>query len=1122
MLSAGLFYLTTDFVGKSLFEIVCDELGYEFVRQAQGKVKLKSGNEGAFGRVVYRVISITPISQIQSVVSKTFFPNGTDEGIDMVRYITLYLTTSEFLADYERQVENTRQITKNDWSNASALINDPNFLQRVEDMVYSKAAQLNDTVNIFMMYSRVSDLRIGLRRSIINKKRPGMKSDNRALFLSNPDLDIALENEFWKWLQTNIQLHEDRNDTIVMTKVIGSYLNSYFAPYWYKKLVAGYVTNNVETEVYGEKLSKASILTMSYLPHVDIDVYDVMDRVRNVSYSLFAHSKPGLDQRKSPLQYTLLEYYVSRILNQNVMEINSNYVDVVKSTRHMVTYNSIIRRNVPGIFQLRTDYGASRMTDADPSFVKRINANKRLVSLIDKLREDMGIKNVLDRFNSIIQYSHANSDLYSATQGSNRPYIREQDRQVIIVRDFLDNSEYADTCSVISDDGYKLITEIVRCLCDLDKLDLALRKYGLTITDMPHVRTLEKTVYSKILTVDNLVAHIYKGSSDITADTFVSHIKTDGWLVGITQREIYEELQRVKDKHYTIPQGELPKLDTSRISRKTLFEKKIPIEEVIDATAGIVDNTSKLDYVRLVSILSVFYQQDITFRTGSFNVTHAPVEGWEAYSKEFGIRLYYEVSRIFSQTKLNPFEVVSGLLYTIRNWKSGLDIIMPSIDNLSAVKYLYSQARAYMVVSKESKNHDAYLATNNLPITDIANISHLEYTSKSILYAGHQCMRNYTHKYEDFTIDIVSGDTHLQYYPLTDMNAVKVNINGSTADEDSLLAAFTSEMIVTFATLMQDAGHLAQPFIHAAYELSACIDGMVYHLAVNIFEHDKDFIAKNMVTHTEKLEFLMTYFTIYHDLSEVINSTGKGIRKTLSVCRTLMTMETKSQTFQTHMSMLLVTCAPQVDMLTNLQSTLVGLNRFTGTDELSPLINAMQGIGINPFVNTEYMGALTTQEYSAFKVSIILGIINHYTSNEMSGWLRWVAVMKEHLPFMQRLVEEEAGIKYIKAGSEGAALDTYRIYRDLLLQAKLSPDFVKRQIVVSYQSNVLQEFKKFSLNMYANEDGFLQLADGSPVMFRDTADNVIFIHKSSIGFFYNSDKSCFELQEFETYRGLDW
>ncbi len=717
MHSSSLYFSASPLTCKALFEIVCDELGFFFTdRSGYGKIEIVGGDDAAFGRVCYSIVSTLAISDIVSAAK-----SGTSDNVnynDMIDVIKHYLYTVQFMNDLEnlprlsldndktyssRQRERDLIVVEGILDNygiAQTQVFSPT-VEKIFRSVYVKSSQLHGGVSIIMMYSRVSFMRLGIRRSASGKTKAGATHNNHRMFQDTPDLAVSLENDFWEWLRADkMTIQSDRDDTVVMSRVMGHYIANYFLPYWFKNKMPKYVNNRRGVVVGGKALMQVDLIVMPVAHYADIDVHAMMKRMFMVSNLMFKHQRHVNLGSTTPHQYTILEYYVEKRLQSVMAKVNSGFIDVVKGAKHTIAENPIIRKKVQSTFELSTDYSAGRIVNAgsgtDASFGKRIRMNKKLVALIDNARYHMDFTNIIEQYSSL-----ATKSMDSASTGnSNTPYIPW---------DCMSGKG-------LGDKAFERISDVIQCLCDLDNLDSALKRFGMSIIDLFSMRYLNEVVFENLTTVESLV-QIILAQANMHASSFSDGVKEDGTLRGYTFNELKEFMTELTKPNNTLGVGALPQFKAPTIRTSVVQGKELPpLENVLNALSNISILKPQPDILRYLAVLRQLTTDkcSLTCSELQYDIDVTPcrvmldegegldIKAIDTYYKDRLPRILGDMEMLLGSTSKNIFYRIIGAFYVVGRYPEAFASVWGrlTLDNLHQIRYLQSAVDSCITNSK--------------------------------------------------------------------------------------------------------------------------------------------------------------------------------------------------------------------------------------------------------------------------------------------------------------------------------------------------------------------------------------------------------------------------------------
>ncbi len=565
---------------KYIFEAVCDNFGYMYLSKEgeAGQIQPnRYAGEGpnfpALGRVCYEIFSVTPNSKIVNAV----FAEENFDSPEMLDNIRHYLYTTQFLeavrnlpasistdnGTYKpelarKDIQYVIDILYPDEQSSSRAGQTIDYLF---DQVRVKISQISPTYNVYQISAGLSQIRLGLLRSAL-----GMRPENKKLFKANPGLSTAIYNDFVNWVATKMNLDTDRIDTVIMTKVMGQYINQYFLPGWFANRMPIHIAGAAVVVQGGEQLDTVDRLSVPVVHYVDVNIVDILQRLSTVSATLFQHIRASTrirdflysldpESRKaieesfsaSHSQYTVLEYYVGLKLASTMSRINSDYFSVTEGARHEIS--PIIRAHFREKFVFNSDYSTNRLSnlpgvEVSNEFKSRMKIGRRILDRVDHMRKYMNTDNLLNEIHTLASKI---MDTKAEAHDSDYSYLRFKQ---LFIKTTVDAQKYPMLPNfLISDSAYQKIQDIVRCLCDLDMLDNALGRYGLSIIDMVTGDVLEPATVASITCFEDLLSLIYQGAivkhSSIYEDMYSEDkdtpedIKIDNWLrVSISPQEL--------------------------------------------------------------------------------------------------------------------------------------------------------------------------------------------------------------------------------------------------------------------------------------------------------------------------------------------------------------------------------------------------------------------------------------------------------------------------------------------------------------------------------------------------------------------------------------------------------
>ncbi len=528
---------------KYIFEAVCDNFGYMYLAkegeagQIQPNRYVGEGpNFPALGRVCYEIFSVTPNSKIVNAVLA-------EENFDcpeMLENIRHYLYTSQFLeavktlpahistdnGTYKPEMagRDIQYVIDILYPDSSSQAKSKQTIDYLFDQVRVKISQISPTYNVYQISAGLSQIRLGLLRSALGK-RP----ENKRLFKTNPGLSMAIYNDFVEWVATKMNLDTDRIDTVIMTKVMGQYINQYFLSWWFANRLPIHAAGEAVVIQGGEQLDTVDRLSVPVVHYVDVNIVDILQRLSRVSATLFQHTRASTKlqgflhnqdakNRKileenfsvSYSQYTVLEYYVKLKLSAAMSRINSDYFSVTEGAHHEIS--STVRAHFREKFVFNSDYSTNRLSnlpgiDVSNEFKSRMKISRCTLARVNHKRKYMNTDNLLNEIHGLAVEI---MDVKAEAHDSDYNYLRYKQ---LFIKSTEDAKKYPDLPDfLISDSAYQKINDIIRCLCDLDMLDNALGRYGLSIIDMTTGDILEPATVESITCFEDLLSLIYQGN----------------------------------------------------------------------------------------------------------------------------------------------------------------------------------------------------------------------------------------------------------------------------------------------------------------------------------------------------------------------------------------------------------------------------------------------------------------------------------------------------------------------------------------------------------------------------------------------------------------------------------
>lgn len=536
MLSNSTALNASPFEVKMIFEVVCDDFGYTFISDdtKEGRIQANIGDNPiyALSRLAYEVINVLPLQAV--------YDGAGSEQTTMLEALRMYLTSEVFIQKVnllpEQKMDAYNPYTKHQREadlrvfNALYASKDSGYLDSILDTLFQKTIQhlalVSTNYTVSQACSRLSRIQIGLRRSAIYSKSSKNSRRNQTLFENNPSLVQALAQDFYNWLPEGMNIQRGRDQTVIMTRVMGHYINSYFLPNWFREKMPMHVSND-SVIVDGVKQSKSNFLTVQRQEYADFNIHEALVRMQEVSTVLFRHASlsnkiqmlrnqiPEEYKEYTPylsldqIQYTILEFYVSQKLESKLNVINANLYSVLNSSDHKIPESPI--NNYTKRFVLDTEYQALRLSNI-PSlsvaneFRSRISMGQSTLKLIYSFRNKYRLQNSDKTIRELALVISDNSEFDS---DSDYNYLRYH--HVFRMTPELQRQYPELPKLLLSDEAYTRISQVMQCFADLDMLDNALGRYGLSVIDMAAANVLEDSAIENINTFDDLINYIING-----------------------------------------------------------------------------------------------------------------------------------------------------------------------------------------------------------------------------------------------------------------------------------------------------------------------------------------------------------------------------------------------------------------------------------------------------------------------------------------------------------------------------------------------------------------------------------------------------------------------------------
>lgn len=1195
MHSSSLIFSLSPFISKSLFELVCDELGWEYTERESltGKARMLSGDRAAFGRACYAVIAVTPISEIRGAVQRSIYSGrvNSQDFIDVIRY---YLYTPEFREDLSKVVSLSKDVNpeypasamRKDAETAhdvleSVSTNDLGIADAVIEVInrtYAKGCQLTLGVNIFMLYSRASQMRLGLRRSAVFKKKAGKGSNNSVLFRQNPELGTALENDYWDWLRTKMSIDPERDDTIIMTKVMGMFLNSYFLPYWFKNLMPKHVNNSMGTIYKGEVLSQADLLTLPVTPYMEVDVRSILQRAHILSSEMFSHSKAALQGASNDVQYTIIEYYVEKMLNKQIGELSNIATRTLKRAR-------------VNMFLLDTGYEAGRISNvggtADASFTKRVSMNRELIREVDTLRSNLTLNNIRRIYRHIAALSLNNSDVAN----SNKPYVDPRTMKDL---------------GGATDGMYSKVGAIVQCLCDLDSLNAALHAYGLSIIDLFSIGKLGPQFYNNITGIESLVLALRTQSVKNPIDTDdgiyppyyykgMSWYELGNYLPLAMTRSSDGALQRITN----IGKPNIRSFNQRNKSGNALFD---PIMGRIQHMHAMAQIPAALQFANLLYQLT----------PGTFSLTSSQLvydidvtecrelddNGEVAYDKiinSYNVTWYamgcFDLSRFFLDTKRNPFARVVGARYILaQNSAAFMKLFGQNIYSTMfniGIKYIDSETKKAIPVSKVTRsvaadtshpnlgesgetyllNHvqsdiiDNLLAQRNQKVQSTIQASKssnfldmfaemqrddlpglmFETVAQATYDVGRMGLRQYilsrqaangiqasstNNYYIPMEFMNGKGDTSpVLCYPLTNSGQTVYVQSGVPISEEELGTSIDSASLArTMAGYLKFFKDTTGPYYPIIAPTAVVLKGLRMYcreLLRRLFGNEAPEYYYIMDSVMSMTDFFMTYMIVSASIHDRLNSYYDGhngihelIEGVVSKYRDSCTAPDDTQRCYVELGMHLLTLKRKLDSFAAFRDSLLCITQHRGTGQLENVLYTLYNNGITGYKNTAMLCSEYSELYSQMQTDIIVATTAYVLQSEAAAWSQLSSELNFRYHEIRGFVERATGLAAVTSTLALTEQDIYPLYRSNLIKALQSEEFIQQTLCLATSIKSV-DFEVFKEDKLVDNDGFLLYENGRHYYQTKENNITVFVHNSGLMFYVTLSANHVDIHPFD-------
>lgn len=511
---------------KWLMEIVCSTRGYHFTTTESGVPRARPihGPEGEACRFVYQTLRVLPIS-------KLYFETGIESGgsnrIMLEAIARLYTHDSPSLQGLALKYNLPIDSNDWDWAYASRYVDllEGGLMQILLKDVDTLLPRTFDGESALTLYAKTPKLRQGLLARYKRWNPQGVKE--------NPRILDYLESDFADWCGT-INIDPDRVDAYVAESVIGAYMGRYFFPHWDSKYLKLYTQGKQRVMYEGALLDTADTLTIEIKEDPTIDFQATMADMLELSTIMFRHSTAKAKSAKYiDLQYSVLEWYIDTYFKSALSTLNVLYMQVFENKYKNLDRIADVRK-IPNILRLSTDYKVNRVPTAtvDTTLSSRIENNKRFLSVIYDLYPEIDVSSITRHINRhAVRYQ---AGLTRSKTDSNYPFfkvgtdivscdsIEPQGTEMQLLLAMFPDLEVDPTTEsiqsadlnnllnqkqgyIVTDEGYRKFSLLIRTLKELDDLNEFLVNHGMSIADLNSVNYLTNEYYSIISDLDGVL-----------------------------------------------------------------------------------------------------------------------------------------------------------------------------------------------------------------------------------------------------------------------------------------------------------------------------------------------------------------------------------------------------------------------------------------------------------------------------------------------------------------------------------------------------------------------------------------------------------------------------------------
>lgn len=1146
MLSSSVLTQITPFQAKSLVEIACDANGSRFeMHGSEPKVIGLPGDFAKLCRILYKTLQDIPISEIRDAVK-----NEAD---------SLNYTPTDFIDEYsvylrsEHLLIQISSLQRDKLKDAQRLLENEEYIDRIVAEARSRVFELQGGTNIYMLYSRVADTRASLRKRACTRR-----TGNNKYFSHQPDLFDALENDYWEYLRTFPNMFDD--DTLNMSKILGANREKVFYNVWFRDKFAKHLQGVSTVQYEGEDLPTWQILNTSFKHYVDIDLVDIMNRVLKISSDMFQHKNSNNTADDFGMQYTIFEYYIEKKLKSAMDSLNSAYTDIMRTRNHKIKVPFKLRRKYRTIFKLNTELGIGRrisgtsVSPVDASFRARVRNNKSLLALIDEVKDNLNIANVAEVFTNIERNLY-----FSANPGkdSNRPYLEHASREnyeplLYTPPGFTPAMSYDLGVSILPSEVYKQIGAIIQCLCDLENLDAALERYGLSIVDMPPLTNLNRSYYEQVQTLDGLINDMLKrtyipsvsfddgykaepisGLSDADVNRYLQTIKEtlkpvmslkESKIAGTAAMvatptpetaqslvsSVFNDLGRCRILFNALTESDVMHLANGVSFSFDPFVHDLPLCRKVSSNqrAKVPDaySSNKAQAVLLTIMQGLLFQE---FDSQSSMIEYGTPTDIEAIAADGLQEALIRGQGKFIQRMLGVIQLVrkcnGHFLRLFANtqvmmlWKNSS--IKPEIDQIQLACSRYDKA-----LERKHRKSPIYLGTliDELLSPDSQYVSVGTYLD----YIGQE-LTPIIFPDQKFHLSFVKDD--MSHEIIFDLSTLTTTIDGVVATEADLRTALVG--VDPFELICSEHEGQVSCLLPCAYSLFMGLNLLV-----------QDFLDLTLPEPSDRYGFgkdfgsCVDIFATMHYVSVAlkakINSILTKVLPSLNTIYQAYIFEENTQSNEHyHSTALLLDQSRIIHELNNMFNSIGHLSKYVNNDGAFNSFNKIIGnLGIPSYLNSLHIGFMADADYRIFQVNLMCVVLNHVLSTDAADWVAFARNFVKSEQGLADIIEDVTALKSIQMAATSHEFDPFPMYKADLMQELSSEQATLKLLTLNADTANAATLSKFMADKAVDpESGFVIWKNGVHFVYRHENNRIAFVHSRGLVFDRNPNISKFEV-----------